>query len=316
MTDDKYWSRAAGWCLCTTLVAMVGMIAAALAYGLSIRVHWPAALLILSIFAALAFGHRRYGSRVEDRRLGTALGSLLAISAAGSAGGVISQIGQTFAFPTVDSWLLAADQTLGLSSQNLIAGTVAVPGLTSLLAIVYALSIPLILLSVIALSLLGRSERAWELCAAFAFCMVVATVISSLLPAAGPFEFLPIPPDLRSQLPGNAGDYHLVMFHQLRGATIFELDPFRLQGLVTFPSFHTAMALMTIAAWRDDPRLYRPMLLWNLAVICSTVPIGGHYLVDLIGGFASWLLIFRWPSIHAWARRSWPFGPQRISAPA
>lgn len=53
------------------------------------------------------------------------------------------------------------------------------------------------------------------------------------------------------------------------------------------------MALMTAAAWRDDPHLRGPMIVWNAGVIVSTIPIGGHYVVDLAGGALTWFLVYR-----------------------
>jgi membrane-associated phospholipid phosphatase len=300
IAGENDWSRVAVFWLGASLFAMMGMIAAAELGGLSIHLNWPATMTMLGIFSSLAIGHRYYRARPQDAQLGVALGTLCSIVVSGSAGGVISQVGQTFAFPTIDAWLAAADRHLGLSCVDLTAAMAAVPGLTLVLAVLYALSIPLILISVVALAFLGREQRAWELCAAFAFCMVVATVTSAIFPAVGAFEYLPVPADIQARLPNGAGDYHLEMFYQLRAASSYELNPFRLQGLVTFPSFHTAMALMTAAAWRDDRRLRWPMFLWNAAVIVSTVPLGGHYAIDLLGGLACWLLIFRWRAIGAW----------------
>jgi membrane-associated phospholipid phosphatase len=295
---------------------MAGMTAAAMMAGLSVRLNWPATMTMVSIFAALSLGHRYYRSRPQDTRLGLALGTLCSVILSGSAGGVISQIGQTFAFPTIDPWLAAADRQLGLSCIDLIAAMAGVPGLMLVLALLYALSIPIILVSVVVLPFLGRGQRAWELCASFAFCMLVATLTASFFPAAGAFDYYPVPPDLQARLPSMAGDYHLAMFHQLRAATSYELNPFRLQGLVTFPSFHTAMALMTAAAWRDDRLLRWPMFLLNGAVIASTLPIGGHYVVDLIGGLASWLLIFRWRSIRTWLALLRPVPSPEVSTAA
>jgi membrane-associated phospholipid phosphatase len=74
----------------------------------------------------------------------------------------------------------------------------------------------------------------------------------------------------------------------LREARTFVIDPTQLAGVATFPSFHTALALMTAAAWRDVPTIRAAMFAWQALVIVSTIPIGGHYVVDLIAGAACW----------------------------
>jgi membrane-associated phospholipid phosphatase len=91
----------------------------------------------------------------------------------------------------------------------------------------------------------------------------------------------------------------LEVLHAIRNSSRMVINPMELYGLVTFPSFHTAMALMTAAAWRDDRYLRWPMFIWNALVILSTLPIGGHYVVDVIAGALTWFLVFRYGA--AWA---------------
>lgn len=56
-----------------------------------------------------------------------------------------------------------------------------------------------------------------------------------------------------------------------------------ISGFVTFPSYHAASGLLFIwASWRTALRW--PFLVLNLLLIASCIPIGGHYLVDLIAG--------------------------------
>jgi membrane-associated phospholipid phosphatase len=58
----------------------------------------------------------------------------------------------------------------------------------------------------------------------------------------------------------------------------------RLAGIVAFPSFHCASAILN--AWAVWPvrSLRLPFMALNLLMIAATPVIGGHYLADLIGG--------------------------------
>ena len=56
------------------------------------------------------------------------------------------------------------------------------------------------------------------------------------------------------------------------------------QGLVTFPSFHTSLAIITTYAVRGIKVVATPVAILNGIVIISTLPEGGHYLIDLIAG--------------------------------
>jgi membrane-associated phospholipid phosphatase len=75
----------------------------------------------------------------------------------------------------------------------------------------------------------------------------------------------------------------------LRQAGVAILAIHDLEGVITFPSFHTIMALLVVQAWWWNRFLRLPVLGWNLAVIFSTLPMGGHYFVDLIAGALLWL---------------------------
>jgi len=55
------------------------------------------------------------------------------------------------------------------------------------------------------------------------------------------------------------------------------------QGLVSLPSFHTALGVLFCLALRHS-RLGWPCLLLNLLMITSTPVMGGHDLVDLLAG--------------------------------
>jgi membrane-associated phospholipid phosphatase len=49
---------------------------------------------------------------------------------------------------------------------------------------------------------------------------------------------------------------------------------------------------MTAAAWRDVRSVRLPMSIWQGVVILSAIPIGGHYLVDLLAGSLCWAFVY------------------------
>ena len=58
----------------------------------------------------------------------------------------------------------------------------------------------------------------------------------------------------------------------------------QMQGVVQFPSFHLAMAVLLIYAMRGIRYWFPIMLFFNILVILATPAIGGHHLTDLAGG--------------------------------
>ena len=141
---------------------------------------------------------------------------------------------------------------------------VAVPFAARALYSIYFASVVVLFLTGVLLAALRRTERLWEFCGAYCFCLLVSTLCSAIFPAAGAFDYYRLADTFGSQLPYGSGVYHLAALQELRGASSVLINPFGLQGLVTFPSFHTALALMTAAAWRDNRHLRWPMIVWPL----------------------------------------------------
>lgn len=62
------------------------------------------------------------------------------------------------------------------------------------------------------------------------------------------------------------------------------LDFGHVQGMVTFPSFHTVLALLVPFALRGYRWVFWPAVTLNAVVLVGTLTEGGHYLTDVLGG--------------------------------
>ena len=60
--------------------------------------------------------------------------------------------------------------------------------------------------------------------------------------------------------------------------------PFTFQGLVTFPSFHSALALLFIYASMPIRWLVIIAIPLNMLMVLATPVDGGHYLMDVLAG--------------------------------
>ena len=139
------------------------------------------------------------------------------------------------------------------------------------------------LLVVPALAAAGLSRRAWQLLLATNWTLAATCILFILLPAAGAYphaHLVASPTAAASPATWNAA----TALHLIRDEGARHISPDLITGLVTFPSFHAAAAVLF--SWAVWPiRVLRwPVAFLNIAMAAAAVPIGGHYLVDVIGG--------------------------------
>lgn len=109
----------------------------------------------------------------------------------------------------------------------------------------------------------------------------VTLVVFALVPARG--NYTDVPDCMQSTAD---------RFDALRAGTITEINPKDAKGIITFPSFHTVWAVLLMAAFINTP-VRTPMLLLNLLMIASTIPVGCHYFVDILGGLGICAIVWR-----------------------
>ncbi|WP_349371179.1 phosphatase PAP2 family protein [Salinarimonas sp.] len=227
---------------------------------------------------------RRPDPRLARTLEGTAL--LLVLTAAGA---VMSYAAIAAGLPLRDETYAAWDRALGFDWVAFLAFAAERPLLAQILIAAYHSSLIQIVTIVLLLGLSGRQLALERFLTAYAVSALVVIGVSGLAPAIGPYvHYAPDPALMR--MTAEAGVWHLTHFEALRAGTFAVFDLAQTEGLVTFPSFHTALAVLTIwAAW-GVAWLRWPALALNLCVIAGTLPEGGHYLVDLVGGAAAALL--------------------------
>jgi hypothetical protein len=177
--------------------------------------------------------------------------------------------------PYADPWLARADAFLGLNVASLANWTGGHPAVARVLTTTYASYGPQCLLTILGLSILRDRAHLWEFVFHFHTFLLAVVVGVALCPAVCPpafFGFVPVIDMTR-------------LIAQIRGfhdgsLTTIRIDQF--EGLVSFPSFHAAGALMVAWAWRAHPWIGIPVLLLNLCVVASTFLTGVHYVVDVL----------------------------------
>jgi membrane-associated phospholipid phosphatase len=70
----------------------------------------------------------------------------------------------------------------------------------------------------------------------------------------------------------------------LRAGTMRSVALNQLEGLISFPSFHTAAALIFIWTLHTVRYVSWAGIPLNLALIVATPTVGAHYFIDVVGG--------------------------------
>jgi membrane-associated phospholipid phosphatase len=178
--------------------------------------------------------------------------------------------------PLVDNSLVRFDRALGFDWPVLYRWVQSHPHVQRILALAYEsgrwqlLAIPLIL---------GVSGRRADL-SDFFFLLVLSSIllliISTPFPATSAFVHFKIAdPNAVSSVSD---------FAVLRDGTMRTFDLTKTQGLVSMPSFHTALAILFTYALRRVRLLFWVAVALNATMIVSTPTQGGHYLADVMAG--------------------------------
>jgi hypothetical protein len=137
--------------------------------------------------------------------------------------------------------------------------------------------------------LFGDARRIDTLATAWAFGLALCILPFHFLPAQGVFTFHHLHEHGWAIHPG--GNYPVVLA-ELRSGAMNGLSIRSVAGLVTFPSFHACAAVMLACAFWPYRLLRWPMIGLNLAMAVVAVPVGSHYVIDVVIGAACGGLAF------------------------
>lgn len=261
---------------------------------------WPALVhSLIYVIAAYAFYVLvSYRLRNNDDRVATFLRAALerfsllargctAIFAVGSVGLVFTYLATAEGLPLRDALLARLDAHLGFNWLAFLGAVNDHPDLARLLERAYASTAPLTEGVIVWLTIRGDGVRLSEFLALLCLVSLGLAVGMVLVPAAGAFVFFAPAQNLFGNFAGQGEMWpFLDAFNALRDGSLTTIDVSMVQGVVSFPSFHTMLGILITYALRDTRSLFIPVAAINAVMIVSTLPVGGHYLADLIAGAA------------------------------
>jgi hypothetical protein len=264
------------------LLLASSLIAAALAVTFQVRVNPHGASPIAWAVAAMLLASRIWWERHDQQIVADASGTMGVFALAAMSCGAIAMLELRLGFPKADGMLHRLDLALPVDGMQ-IAVMVAHQRdwLIPVLAPVYDYTLQLFFGSLVLLSLMKDRIECWRAAFIFAGTLLTTCTIAAFIPATGLVNWAPS--SVLTYLP-TAFLSHFKQFY-------YGADPvLRLQvidGVITFPSFHAVVGFLVFSMWRKRPATRAAAAVWLAVELLSTVA-GGHYVIDLIGGFFVW----------------------------
>jgi len=244
----------------------------------------PVALSVLWVYLARNPGRSDWDLAVAERILALDIFCIVNLIQP-----QLQYVALAFKRPLIDAWLIAGDQFLGVKLLEWTAWTRAHTLPLRVLVISYSTFGAQLALPLVALGIRGpRDRRAlWEYLFHLTVCITMAIALFGVLPASAPLTVYGVRPVIPQATVA-------AQIEQVRSGQLTAIDLTMLEGLISFPSFHVAGALIVTWTLRHKRWLVYPLLALNSCLIGATVLLGIHYGIDLIAGglvflFSLWL---------------------------
>jgi membrane-associated phospholipid phosphatase len=274
---------AINWCVVFAAAALLVIVLARTDFVL--RASDSIAIImagLASILAPLSFAFLWKGS-ARWPNVSHAANVLSQLIAASMLIAPLTYIAASLNYPLQDKNLFAIDQFMGLDWRSHL-NAVDRYGLGPTYNFGYRTFSWQPLLVPILLCLSGKAARAYQFSLAFLLTVMATVLISVFLPAAGTYSFLNLTPaDYPHLHPVDDFD-HMRHLPLLRDGKLRVLEIGQLTGIVTFPSFHAAAAILYLWALWAISWMRVLALICNALLLLSTPIDGGHYFIDVIAG--------------------------------
>jgi membrane-associated phospholipid phosphatase len=268
------------------LIAATATAAAAAMAARGLRLDWASIMVPVAFACLLLGGIRVYTVARPDARIVAALTAVLQLIVFTTAGVglsyAVASLPGAFWDATFERW----DEALGFDWRALLALANAHPRLAGLGRLTYASIEPQMIVLVLALALSGRLGALRLFVAAVVLAGLVSILVPAAMPALGTYVELQITPVRYDAINATSGLAFVPVIEALRAGTLRAVSLASAEGLVTFPSYHAALAVIFAWGWSRLRWLGWPGLALNLAMIVATPIYGGHYLVDILAGVA------------------------------
>jgi membrane-associated phospholipid phosphatase len=270
-----------------TIIALTIGIDLVWAHAIGIKIVLSSGLVIG--FSLMAGINLIYATVRPDQRIAAFASAAAQLTAFSAAAAVLSYLTVTSRFPLIDRYLAAADAAFGLDWLGFFTWVKDHPLIEFVLGLSYGSGLLQVGALLVTLIVVGQHERLRQFVWLFVLTLLIIILLSWVMPAEGAWAYYGV-----SRM---TSAYYLPDFYALRAGTLSEISMARVTGIIQFPSFHAALALILIYVCRGIPYLFPVCLVLNAVMIFSTATWGGHHFSDIAAGLAVVplaILVLRW----------------------
>ncbi|SDH99918.1 PAP2 superfamily protein [Bradyrhizobium sp. Rc2d] len=270
------------WITITILALFVGVSLALLKLSMALEGELLGG--IATVAGLTAAGHVLL-SRVRAVRIAYVLISIAQLGLVSMLGAVLTYVAASANLPLQDAMLDSWDKFFGLDWTVYYRLMTAWPALLPYACLSYgAIGLPPIAVPIV-LGLTNNHVRLQQFTMATLLTLCAVALISALIPAIGTYQQYNLPTEFATF---KASGY-LIQLDRLpvvRSSSLQVLNISQIGGIVTFPSFHAAAALLALWAWWGVWWMRPWALMMCVAMLAATPLWGGHYFVDIFAGVA------------------------------
>jgi len=246
--------------------------------------------------AVIAYLHAFAKADQADPKLIFSLGAISQLFFVVIIMGPLTYVTSVTNWPLQDHALLAIDRAMGMDPEAIARCVNDHDWLAELLLRGYGLIKVMLLAVPVALTLTLRFVRLQVFVFAFSIALIITVAISTFVPAVGTYYGLNIAPSQFASLDTSLYKAQLRDILALRAGSLRHLEMLELTGIVSFPSFHAASAVLYMWALWPVRFVGGIAAALNLLMIAAAPVIGAHYMIDVFGGVAlASISISTWP---------------------
>ncbi len=265
------------------LIAAMALLTAASFMAAGLRLDFasnPFVFVAIALLFAISWFYSSVRPNARLHILTASAGQMLLILLFGI---LLTYAAVTAKFPYVDADLYAIDNALGFHRRAYLAFFAHRPWLDQMLTVAYFSMLPQFAVLPVIMFVTDDLERLQRMIVAIAVALVITAFVSVFTPSLTAFVYVDLP--RMAHVPPHLYTPEATM-DALRAGTFHAVRLDSLEGLVSFPSFHTTAALIFIWTLRKTRYLAWGALALNGALIAATPIDGAHYVIDLAGGAA------------------------------